>query len=247
MKCVKQSATVIIVFFINYVGATAQINLSKYEVGLSGGIMLYQGDVTPERFGAFKTMKPQIALHLYRKLNTAFALRLNINQGSLRGDDAKYANPDWRQQRNFGFKSPVTEVSLQGVWGILENKSPRFSPYIFAGAGITLVNIKRNFANYNATYFGENSEVTAGLAQDVSTPLPRVIAVAPVGAGVRYFLNDKFSLIAESNYRLSFTDYLDGFSKAVNPKLRDHYLTHSVGVVYSFSKKIKGLGCPSVL
>ena len=85
----------------------------------------------------------------------------------------------------------------------------------------------------------------AGLAVDAAKSLPPIIPVLPVGAGVRYSLNDRFSLIGETSYRLSFTDYLDGFSKAANPNKNDHYLSHSIGVIYSFKKKNnKELGCP---
>lgn len=247
MKSVlKRTAAVAVIVFGNSLYVFPQSGLSKYEVGLSGGVLVYQGDLTPERLGAYKTMKPQLALHIYRKLNTSFSLRLNINRGKLYGDDAKYANPDWRQQRNFNFTTPVTELSVQGIWSFLENRSPRFSPYVFAGAGVSFVNIKRDYSNFNAAYFGENSDVSARLAEDIATSTPRVIPVVPVGAGVRYYLNDRFSLIGETSYRFSFTDYLDGFSKSANPAKKDHYLGHSVGVVYSFGKKNKGLGCPVV-
>ncbi len=245
MKSVfKKTAVIAVMVFGNTSYVFSQIDLSKYEVGLTGGVLVYQGDLTPEKLGAYKTMKPQIALHIYRKLNTSFSVRLNLTRGKLYGNDAKYSNPDWRQQRNFNFTSPVTELSVQGVWSFLENKTPRFSPYLFAGAGLSFVNIKRDYSNYNTAYFGDGSDVSAGLAQDAARTLPRVIPVAPIGAGVRYYLNDRFSLIGETSYRLSFTDYLDGFSQAANPGKNDHYLSHSIGVVYSFGKKNKGLGCP---
>ncbi len=247
MKSVlKKTAALAVIVFGNTCYVFSQIDLSKYEVGLTGGVFVYQGDLTPEKLGAYKTMNPQLALHIYRKINTTFSVRLNLNRGKLYGNDAKYSNPDWRQQRNFNFTTPVTELSVQGVWSFLENRSPRFSPYVFAGAGVSFLNIKRDYSNYNAAYFGESSSVAAGLAEDIATSLPRVIPVAPVGAGVRYFLNDRFSLIGETSYRLSFTDYLDGFSKSANAGKNDHYLSHSVGVVYSFGKKNKGLGCPAV-
>jgi hypothetical protein len=247
MKSVlKKTAVAAVLIFGKSVYSFSQLNLSKYEIGLSGGMFVYQGDLTPEKLGAYKTMKPQLALHIYRKISNSFSVRLNINRGRLYGDDAKYINPEWRQQRNFNFSTPVTEVAVQGIWSFLETKEPRFSPYVFAGAGISFLNIKRNYSNFNAAYFGENSDVTAGLATDAARRLPRAIAVAPVGAGVRYYLNNRFSLIGETSYRLSLADYLDGFSKSANASKNDHYLSHSVGVIYSFGKKNKGLGCPVV-
>jgi hypothetical protein len=244
---IKTTAVAAVLLFGNSVYLHAQLNLSKYEVGLSGGVFVYQGDLTPEKLGAYKTLKPQLALHIYRKVSSTFSMRLNINRGKLYGSDSKYANPEYRQQRNFTFTTPVTELSMQGVWSFLATRNPRFSPYIFAGGGITFLNIKRDYSNFNAAYFGENTDLLNGLAEDAAKTLPRIIPVIPVGAGVRYSLSSRFSLIGETSYRLSFTDYLDGFSKAANPKLRDHYMSHSVGVVYSFDKKDKSMGCPTVI
>jgi hypothetical protein len=246
MSVLKKSAAVVILIVSSTSFVHAQIDLSKYEVGVSGGVMIYQGDLTPEKIGAYKTMRRQFAFHVYRIMSPSFSLRFNVNRGKLHGDDARYANPDWRRQRNFNFTTPVTEFSLQGVWNILQARSPKFSPYVFAGVGVSFLKVRRDWSNFNAAAFGDGSDVQAGLAIDAVTPTPRVIPVVPVGAGVRYALNDRFSLNAETSYRLSFTDYLDGFSKSANPGKKDHYFTHSIGVIYSFGKKNKTLGCPSV-
>lgn len=246
MKSVlKRSALAMLLVSANIYFLNAQTNLSKYEVGLSGGVFVYQGDLTPQQLGSYKTLKPQFALHLYRIVSPSFSVRLNVNRGKLYGNDAKYNNPEWRQQRNFNFTTPVTEISAQGVWSFLAKREPRFSPYLFAGAGISFLKIKRDWSNINTTVFGEGSDVQNGLAIDASKSLPRIIPVLPVGAGVRYSLSDRFSLLGETSYRLSFTDYMDGFSKSANPGKNDHYLSHSVGLIYSFGKKNdKGIGCP---
>ena len=247
MKSVLKRTALVAVFISgNIYFLNAQIDLSKYEVGLSAGVFVYQGDLTPQALGSYKTMKPQLALHLYRILTPSFSVRLNINRGKLYGNDAKYSSPDWRQQRNFNFTTPVTELSLQGVWNILGSRAPRFSPYIFAGAGLSFVKIKRDWSNMNTEVFGEGSDVQNGLTQDAARSLPRTIPVLPAGVGVRYALNDRFSLIGETSYRFSFTDYLDGFSKSANPDKNDHYLSHSIGIIYSFNKKDKTLGCPVI-
>jgi Domain of unknown function (DUF6089) len=246
MSVLKKSALTVITILITSSFLHAQIDLSKYEVGLSGGVFVYQGDLTPQPLGSYKTLKPQFALHVYRILSPSFSVRLNVNRGKLYGNDAAYSNPEWRQQRNFNFTTPVTELSLQGVWNILQARSPRFSPYLFAGAGISFLKIKRDWSNMYPAVFGESSDVQAGLTVDAAKTLPRVIPVVPVGAGVRYALSDRFSLTGETSYRLSFTDYMDGFSKSANPGKNDHYLSHSIGIIYSFGKRDKKLGCPSV-
>lgn len=247
MKSVlSKSAAAVILFLSSPSFVHAQIDLSKYEVGLSGGLMVYQGDLTPEKIGAYKTMKPQFAFHVYRIMSPSFSLRFNFNRGKLYGDDAKYATPDWRRQRNFNFTTPVTELSLQGVWNIMQARQPRLAPYVFGGIGLSFVKIKRDWSNLNTAVFGDGSDIQAGLTADAATTTPSTLPVIPLGAGVRYALSERFSLNAETSYRLSFTDYLDGFSKAANPNKNDHYFTHSIGLIYSFGKKNKTLGCPKV-
>lgn len=246
MSVLKKSVLTAIIILCTIPFLHAQIDLSKYEIGLSGGVFVYQGDLTPQRLGSYKTLKPQFALHVYRILSPSFSVRLNLNRGKLYGNDAVYDNPAWRQQRNFNFTTPVTELSLQGVWNILQARAPRFSPYLFAGAGISFLKIKRDWSNLDPALFGEGSDAQTGLVTDAAKTLPNVIPVVPVGAGVRYALSDRFSLTGETSYRLSFTDYMDGFSKSANPGKNDHYLSHSIGIIYSFGKKDKKLGCPSV-
>ncbi len=247
MKSVlSKSAAAIILIISSTSSVRAQIDLSKYEVGVSGGLMVYQGDLTPEKIGAYKTMKPQFAFHVYRIMSPSFSLRFNFNRGKLYGDDAKYATPDWRRQRNFNFTTPVTELSLQGVWNIMQARQPRLAPYVFGGIGLSFVKIKRDWSNLNTAVFGDGSDIQAGLTADAATTTPSTLPVIPLGAGVRYALSERFSLNAETSYRLSFTDYLDGFSKAANPNKNDHYFTHSIGLIYSFGKKNKTLGCPKV-
>jgi Domain of unknown function (DUF6089) len=243
---IKKTALAVVLVSGNFYFLHAQINLSKYEVGLSGGVFVYQGDLTPQTLGSYKTLKPQFALHIYRILSPSFSVRFNFNRGKLYGNDAAYSNPEWRKQRSFAFTTPVTEVSALAVWNFLPQNSSRFSPYVFAGGGFSFLSIKRDWGNLNTTVFGDGSDVQAGLVIDAAKTLPHIIPVVPVGVGVRYSLNDRFSLIGETNYRLSFTDYLDGFSKSANAGKNDHYMSHSIGIIYSFGKKNKTLGCPSV-
>ncbi len=220
-----------------------KIDLTQYEIGLGAGVMVYQGDLTPEPPGAYKTMRFYWALQVYRKLGNAFAVRLNFSRGRLYADEGLYSEPDWRRQRNFIFSTPVTELAGQLVWYPLAARAPRLSPYVFGGAGLSFVGIKRDWSNMNTTVFGDGSEVQAGLAEDLTVDLPRRVMVIPAGAGARYMPGERWSIIAETSFRFGFTDYLDGFSKSANPARNDHYHTHSVGLIYSFRGKDRR-GCP---
>jgi Domain of unknown function (DUF6089) len=217
----------------------AQKKSSKYEVGLGAGVFVYQGDLTPSRFGSFKTMRPGLVLHGSRKLNSTLAVRLNLSLASIMGNDAKYNTPAYRQQRNFNFRSPLIEFSPQLVWNPLgwDDVGKKISPYAFGGAALSILHIKRDWSNFNAAYFESELSVLSGLAIDAAHRTPRVTAAIPVGAGMRYSISPQIVLNAEAGYRILFTDYLDGFSRAANPSLKDHYYSITVGAIYRFGKK----------
>jgi len=246
MKHFSTKAFMAVLFVCTAAGAQAQQDNPKYEFGINIGFLVYQGDLTPKRLGSFETQKLAIGIHASRLFSPSFSVRGNLLDGTLKGDDAKYDKPEYRKQRNFNFTSPVIELSGQLVWNVLgRNYIERgFSPYVFAGAGFSFLRIKPDWSNINTTYFDpESSEVWAGLAADSAHTLPRVLPVVPVGAGVKYFFNRQFAVTAEAAYRLAYTDYLDGFSQSVNPKLNDHYLNYSVGVIYRPGGRNR-MGCP---
>jgi opacity protein-like surface antigen len=220
----------------------------KYEFGVNLGFLVYQGDLTPNRLGSFETQKFSIGLHASKILSSSVSVRANLLLGKLKGDDAIYDNPEYRQQRNFNFTSPVAELSGQLVYNLLgRNYTDKgFSPYIFAGAGLALVKVKRDWSNTNVSYFGnESSEFATSLATDVAHSTPRILPVIPIGVGAKYFFTSKLALNAESSYRLSRTDYLDGFSQAANAQKKDHYLNYSIGLIYRTGNKNK-LACPKM-
>lgn len=212
----------------------SQPRISRYEFGLGAGVIMYQGDLTPWRFGSYETIRPAVNIHAARLLSRTLSLRANLLLGKLKGYDGLYNNPEYRKQRNFKFSSPVTELSLQLVINPLgKNYSSKgFSPYLFAGAGISRLNVKKDYSGFNAVYFGDGSLIPQQLATDDAHGSPAVIPVVPAGAGIRYNLSERIAVNAESTYRFLFTDYLDGFSRAVNPGRNDHYHTTTVGLIY---------------
>lgn len=221
----------------------AQIE-SKYNIGLSAGTFIYQGDLTPSAMGSFKTPGFVLGVNGSRKLTSVLWARLDLNFGQLKGDDAAYSKPAYRQQRAFAFTAPVTELTLSAVYQPLGNNR-KLSPYLFSGIGLSFVRIQRDYSRFNATYFETEPAVAIGLTQDSAHRLPRTIPVLPVGVGVNYRLSDKLSLYAEASYRVMSTDYLDGYSQSVNPAHKDNYSHYAVGIRFSLGGKSK-YDCPDV-
>lgn len=221
--------------------------LNKMEFGLQAGSFIYQGDLTPSKLGSFRTPGFNLGLSAGMRLNHFLSARANLTFGKLRGDDGKYAQPEWRQHRNFNFKTAVTEFTGQVVWDVLGDPNQRggISPYVFAGAGLSFLRVTRDASGLDANYFTNESTLQAGLATDLSRTPPRVIPVFPVGLGLRYPLTNKISLNAETAYRATFSDYIDGFSESGNPARKDSYHSISVGIFYKFNNN-NTLACPVI-
>jgi len=242
-KIISKALLVIIIFCTG-----TKINSQRYEFGINTGFVVYQGDLTPSQFGSFKTQQFAVGLHADRVISPSFSVRANLLISNLKGDDSKYSDPEYRQQRNFYFTSPLAEVSALLLYNVTGKNyiDKGFSPYMFAGAGLSFLHIKRDWSRINTSYFSsETDPLWTGLAEDSVHALPHIIPVVPVGAGARYFFSSQWGINAEASYRLSYTDYLDGFSKSANSDLNDHYLNYAVGLIFRPGKK-SSRGCPVI-
>jgi hypothetical protein len=250
MKATTEKSILLFVSFLltGFVGKT-QIQSNNIELGVGYGAYVYQGDLTPGSIGSFRTMKPGIHLFAGKIATSNLSYRLNVAISGLKGDESKYSTPEYRQQRNFKFKTPLFEISGLGIWDIRGNNYNRnkgvFSPYLFSGFGLSFLSIRRDWNAMNTEIFNAESEVQIGLNTDVQKKLPKMLPFIPVGLGFRYEISNRFAATTESAYRFVFTDYLDGFSHSANPKKEDHYLSQTVGLIYKLGRK-NTLDCPRI-
>ena len=218
--------------------AKAQNTSGKNEIGLNAGALFYQGDLASGLVGSYKTARPTIGIYYNRILTPYWAVRANLVAGALAGDDALNERPAYMRRRNFNFHTPLAEVSALAVFNVFGNNANdnvvKFSPYVFAGAGASFVNIHRDWSKIDSSMVHAGSPTLAGLIKDTTTKLHHAIPAIPVGAGVKYNILPRISLTLEGNYRVLFTDYLDGFSYAANPARKDGYYSLTIGAVYNF-------------
>ena len=240
----RKGIGVALLFFFGNSETFAQVDLSKFEIGLTGGVFVYQGDLTPSPIGSYRTLRPAVNLFVNRILNPSFSLRTSLFYGGLSGNDAAYKIPEWRQQRNFNFTARALELSELLLWNAWSTDR-KFTPYVFGGIGLSFLNIKRDWSQFNGEFFSAE-DLASRLAEDLAQNPPKLIPVVPIGIGLRYSITKNLSAIAETAYRFTRTDYLDGFSKAANPDLYDHYQSHTIGVLYKFGKK-SNLNCPTTI
>lgn len=248
MKAKKRTAVIVLLSFLLIPLSSKAQFYKDMSVGINAGVYIYQGDLTPERVGSFGTLQPGFSLFVKKPLSQFLAVRFHMSFARLKGDDRRYRKPEYRQQRNFSFTSPVKEFSAQLVWNIRGRNYDDYGimPYLFSGVGVALINVRKDYNMMDTLVFGKTSDVPAGLVIDIAKGTPSALFSVPVGIGAEYPISDRFSVNIETSYRFVFTDYLDGFSQSANPKKQDHYHSTSAGVIYKFGAKHKGIGCPVV-
>ncbi len=127
----------------------------------------------------------------------------------LRGSDSKKGGA--YKDRNLNFKSTVFDFSLAGEYTILNLNKVRLSPYVTAGIGVMFFNPythDNNGKRQSLAGLGTEGQGIAGYPGYYNTAALEF----PLGAGVKYRLNNNVNLALEFNYRITRTDYLDDVS-----------------------------------
>ena len=226
----------------------AQFVPSKYEVGINVGTVVYQGDLSASALGYTRALQPAVQIWGSRSFDDYLSLRANLLRGAIHADESTYTSPLWRRYRGFNFSSSVTEFSVMLQWDLLgktyREGMRRLSPYFFAGAGFTILNVKRSWSKFDLAYFGAKSSAAVGLGIDTLHKTPSIVPVIPLGAGLRYMVSNHIYVNLEGIYRLTTSDYIDGFKYAGNPNRNDHYYGLSLGASYRFGNNKSA--CPKV-
>lgn len=228
-----------------YLGLVFSGIAQKYEIGGGIGGAVYSGDII--RKVDVGQAGIQGTLFGKRNFDNVWSLRVGLSTGILQGDDELGPLDLVNKSRDARFKGGVIEASAVMEFNFLDflrNDSEFiFSPYAFFGVGYSYFLMK---GRYSAERF------TPADYYQVSSP------VIPFGGGVKYRLNDRWTLAAELGFRPTFTDYLDKIDSNVgvipiqqtdpitgkelthivnfgNPYTKDWYYFLGLSVSYTFA------------
>lgn len=190
------------------------------EVGIHGGVSYYLGDLNPGNH--FQMMKPSFGGFVRHNFNERIAVNLSGTFGQITGDDAVSGyNPD----RNLNFISPITDISATFEINFFEyfigSVRHFITPYMFAGAGVTMFNPK---GEYDGNLYELQPLKTEGQGTELypdRKPYSRTTFNIPFGIGVKYSLNDYIGLSLSWTMHKAYSDYLDDVSKTYYLNLID--------------------------
>lgn len=200
-------------------------------MGVLGGGAIYFGDVAPKQGIALETAHAAFGGYIKKELSNKFSLKGSALSTTLSGDDYLYTDDPYRIGRGYYFTTSVLEIALTPEWEpFRKTTSQRFSPRIFAGPAIFMIDPSPNF---DRNKHGEHKE---GIAIDKGTSLPNLFFGITGGIGFNLKLGANFYLNGSTGLRVPFTDYLDGISEAANPDQNDWYGVANLALGYRISR-----------
>jgi hypothetical protein len=172
--------------------------------------------------------------------------------GRLKGDD-QLTQERYRNNRNLHFRSPVIElggaveyypfkekfIHPYRMRGTKKGNMRFFSPYLSVGVGGMWFNPKAQYTD--GKWYALKPLATEGQGLPGGPkPYSRLQIFIPVGLGVKYALNEQWSIGFELSRRFVFTDYLDDVSNvyydnaaiaASNGPIAAYFADPSLGII----------------
>ena len=192
---------------------------SYFELGVQGGDMPYNGDLSNAGIGFLSNWNTFGGFYLrYRPINRV-GLRFNGIFGRIDATrDYSVSIPGGgRGSFTRSFRSPITEFSLAAEVDLfyLGDPDDRFvAPYIMAGIGRTSFNPQAENRDGLLVDLQPLRTEGQGIEGGVYDPFPYDLDIITfhLGGGIRAKLSDRFVLGGEVSGRVTGTDYLDDIS-----------------------------------
>lgn len=221
--------------------------LRRYEVG--GGIGMTQifgdigGTIDKKNWFGLKDIKfdetsPAFPLYIRYRLDPVYALKLNGILAFGNGTDENSRN-----DRGRSYSSIIGEFSVQGEFYFLAEERRYKSAAMFNRRGML-----NNYMSFGAYGFAGIGAVYSRATVNIPDPLPydriknnNFGAVIPFGIGLKYIIDDRWLVNAELGYRISLTDYIDGYKQTQDSKHNDVYYFVNISVGYRLETTRQGL------
>ncbi len=203
----KVTSTLLLLFF------ALALHAQPIDIGISLGSMAYNGDLSPQSpVDMVQQIRPAFGVFGRTSFNNKLSAKLMINFGSVDGDDARGTYTT----RGYKFQSSVIEANLTGeihLFRVRHTESSFTFPYIFGGVGFFHFNPKRETEDGTLVELQPLGTEGQGLS-GYEAPYARTQINFPLGVGVRFVLNDRWSISLEAGARNLMTDYLDDVGSA---------------------------------
>lgn len=223
------------IFIISlFLSTTSQAQVSRLEKYWTLGVQVnaanYFGDLNKlESYTATRIdyTRPSFGIQATKKLSTRWQLRGSLSYIRLRGDSYTNKTPNSinelaRYGKNLHFRNSLYELGLTAMYEFKQSKGrfyrrQYFTPYVFGGIALFYHNPRaKTPLDYNGPGAGAGEWVALRPLSTEGQGLPGYgkkyglfQPAIPIGAGVKFRINDRLDLGFEVGMRILFTDYID--------------------------------------
>ncbi len=197
-----------------------------FEVGLLGGTshsLTNIGTGKPSFLGThWETTDLNVGVFSKYRINDLWAVNASFHYVRIHSADSLAPENTARYTRDFYFENQIFEFSVRTEFFVpvlLDNYPIEVYGYLGLGA------------------FYHNPDLTVPNPDNFEEPSYSLIQpVIPMGIGLAYPINRNFRIGLDIGHRLTFTDYLDGFSRPASDS-NDAYFLGSLRVSYFFGDR----------
>lgn len=235
----------ILIIFLPSVLHAQRWKLRRYEFMFGVGTSNFFGDIggTSDDNNAagikdiqMQYTRPAVDIGLRYKLTGDMALKASFIFGTISGNDINSRNDN----RNFAFRSTIFEPSLQFEYYLLPEARGYSSAALFNRRGMI-----NNYSKVYIYLFGGvggvlyNPKPLKDFEARFNDNFSKFGAVFPVGAGLKYSIDSKWTLALELGRRFTTTDYIDGYTSPYS-KHKDTYYFGLFNAVYKIRTDRRG-------
>jgi opacity protein-like surface antigen len=220
--------------------------LRRYEATFSLGSSNFFGDIGAATAdgGKFKDLqmqftRPSFAFGARYKLAGDMAVKMNLIYGFIAATDDGATISD-AGRRNYSFSSTIFEPSFQFEYYLIPESRAKGSAALFNRRGMV-----NNYSKVYMYVFGGVGGVLSNPKilniNDEKVPADKKFTVVmPVGLGLKYTIDSKWSLGFEYGRRFSTGDYIDGL-KPTSSQHNDIYDFAMFSAIYKIKTDRRGL------
>lgn len=188
----------------------------KAEIGLSAGLTNFQGDLPSYNFqdGLQLKLHPEIGLFVRYPVLSAVAVRADLRYTGVSGDDALH-DSEGSRRRNLHFRSSIIQGFLAvEVYPVMffREEPPRLNIFLAGGAGFYHFNPQARYQGQWVELHPLSTEGQGLEAYPEQESYSLTQLQFPLGGGLRFEINDVWSIGAELFVYVLTTDYLDDVS-----------------------------------
>jgi hypothetical protein len=189
-----------------------------------------------------KYSRPSFGVGARFKIRGDMAVKMNLNYGFVSGNDEGSINGTVDYNRFYSFSSTIFEPSFQFEYYLLpENKSSGSS------ASFNRRGMLNNYSKVYIYLFGgiggvfSNPKLKDKDGDNITMDNFSKFGIAfPIGAGIKYTIDSRWSLGFEFGRRFTTTDYIDGYTSELSEH-KDIYDFGMFSAIYRIKSDRRGL------